>query len=354
MIDMCMSAVPNIKSGQIQTLTNRIIVEGTNFGLPTNPMAFWDEASTLKQDYPMSNTIPLVRWGEVHSMAFSNLTTVPNRSGKNDTVYYGKGGHSCLLQPKFKTGLIYDKLYISWWYRNNQDPSSEGDSNKFIRIWDEYSGYGTRISWTHMHLTCANGTYWNSWTKYGKINAWNHHEFYADLANDRVIATLNGKTMFNVTCSKDSAQAGRPIFVRLIGFDNGSDHYKNMTTALDSVFIGNSAKRLVLAHVPTFGQIELSEVVPIDEWNSNRIVARWIEGVLDWTKPIYAYVVDENGNFNSQGYLLSVVSENVISSNDNGGILRNCTNCESSGNNMQSFVCLRTFAILMIIIFIFQ
>ncbi|KAG2389155.1 hypothetical protein C9374_014555 [Naegleria lovaniensis] len=274
--------------------SNNLIIHGSGFG-SYSPMIFWDHPADQEHD---NNA--LSKWKEIKALSLtSNCTT---RSGNNNTIYYGKGFHSTLGIPQHPAGSVYDRLYVSWWYKPGQSPDSEGGSNKFIRVWDDFNGYGTRISWTHMHLTCENGTYWNAWTSKGLINEWNHHEFHVDLSQKKVLAYVNGKLHIKATCHKNEKQVGKPLYIQLIGFDHGDLAYKNMTTSLDDVYIGNSTRRVVISKSSTWNDIIWSETLPVVEWSDRKIVVKFIEGtfknpslLMDSTDKLYVYVVGENG-----------------------------------------------------------
>src|SRR5690606_17534078 len=102
-----------------------------------------------------------------------------------------------------QTRNLLRHIYVSWWYRPSVSPSSAGGSNKFIRIWDNGSGYGTRISWTQMHLTCEsdkNYVTWGGWT--GNVGEWNHHAIYVDLDTGNIKTWANGKLIHDAPCAK--------------------------------------------------------------------------------------------------------------------------------------------------------
>lgn len=326
-------ADPSITKASIATDT--IVIDGANFG-DNNPMVFWDDVSdqfkinnTSGQEVPITDQF---KWGQNASqfafpMSFFKPSTDstaslsaknPTKSQKNGPYYFGAGHSSYLGKPKLSDpNAVSKELYVSWWYRPSIDPRDQGGSNKFIRVWDNEDGKGTRISWTQMHLTCIdsgteNQVSWATWN--GDIGKWNHHEFYINLnpGKEKIVARVNGKVLHDITnCTKDTAlYKDAPLFVGLIGFDHGSGAYTTMETSIDDIYIGKLQARVVVSKSPTWSNASANEVLPIKSWTNNKIEA----GLISLTSNervshnTYVYVVDENGLVNANGIKLQCPS----------------------------------------------
>jgi hypothetical protein len=301
-------AIPAITSATLDQ--TGITIVGSGFGAD-NPMVFWDNndanfgiSSAIEGDVVPSGAGKL--WRENSSqwslpMQFKKTQTRNNR----DNIIYFNASHSGYLGKPLMKGPVYDTMYVSWWYKPGKSVSDEGGSNKFIRVWDDTDGYGTRISWTHMHLTCGSTTDWGSWG--GKAGEWNHHEFYVNLAENqkKVVSKVNGKVTHDTTCEKDPAQAGKPIYVQILGFDHGSDAYKTQTTSLDDIYIGNSQARALVSASSSWSSSIKTEVLPIKTWSNTKIETEAISGYLRLNNQVYIYVVDKDGNVNSKGFKVS-------------------------------------------------
>src|SRR3989338_4576388 len=86
LIGTCNSA-PNIQSGQVLSLQQKVVIEGSGFGKLFNPMLLWDQATDLQALYPNNTQIPLTKWREVEALEFSKNNLVPHRNSKIATVY---------------------------------------------------------------------------------------------------------------------------------------------------------------------------------------------------------------------------------------------------------------------------
>lgn len=300
-------AIPVITSATLDKAG--ITILGAGFGAE-NPMVFWDDNDTnFATSGGTEGAIVPSGQGKLWSGENGNLWHGPmmfqrtkTRANINNIVYFNADKSGYLSNPKI-TGTVYDTMYISWWYKPGKSVSDEGGSNKFIRIWDDANGAGTRISWTQMHFTCGTTTSWSTWN--GEINNWNHHEFYVNLADKKVVAKVNGKIAHDVSCEKDPAQASKPIYVQLLGFDHGSDAYKTQTTSLDDIYIGNTQARALVSDSPKWSNSIQTEVLPIKTWGADRIETHSINKYLRLNSQVYIYVVDKSGNVNSNGFKVS-------------------------------------------------
>lgn len=303
-------SAPAITSAKVEN--SQVIIEGRGFG-SSNPMIFWDDVSSSyaaqlaksgdavkvgTQDLWQVNTN---QWGAPFTYATDQKTRAI--SGSQSPVYFGKGHKNFLGNPHYiSKPKTANTLYVSWWYKPTQHPNAEGGSNKFIRIWDDGNGTGTRVSWTQMHITCNDDSVsWATWA--GKVNEWNHHEFYINMPEKKIVAKVNGMTHHNMTtCAKDPKFPEKPIYIELLGFDHGSTSYQSMTTAIDDIFIGDSQARVVFSDEHRWSDSNKTEVLPIVSWTDGKIVATEIDGVFPKEGRKYLYVLQSDGLVNAEGY----------------------------------------------------
>jgi hypothetical protein len=288
-----------------------VTINGNGFG-GVNPMVFWDDvdANFANSNVADGANAPVGAnqlWEEFpfgYPMKFVKAVT---RSGKSKYVYYNTGSSGALGTPK-TTGAISNILYVSWWYKPGISPAAFGASNKFIRVWDDSNGVGTRVSWTQMHSTCLNSTDpeildWGDWT--GIVNGWNHHEFFIDLNQQKIIAKVNGKTSHSMSCIKDANKANVPLHVQVLGFDNGDGTYGSQTTTLDDIYIGNSQARVVVSDSSVWGSDIKTEVLPIKTWTNTQVTAGVVDSSITINSQLYVYIIDDLGRANTNGVRLS-------------------------------------------------
>lgn len=283
----------------------QLVISGSNFA-NENPMIFWDDVSNAfhESGLTVGDEVKVGSgslwdantniWGEPF-----HYGNVNGRNNKDEVVYYGEGRKNYLGKPNVFRESSGSKLYVSWWYKPSMDPGAEGGSNKFIRIWDNESGEGTRISWTHMHLTCGESTEWGKWTNSGKVGQWNRNEIYVDLGKNLVETWVNGSKIHEMNdCQKLSNEN---LYIGMVGFDHGSNSYSDMTTRIDDVYVGKSSARIEISSSPTWSSGADREVLPVESWTDQKITAGLVNGKVQLSSNTYVYIFDEYGNYNDSG-----------------------------------------------------
>lgn len=196
-------------------------------------------------------------------------------------------------------------LYVSFWIRPDSNLEVSDHSSKFIRIWDDAGGSGTRISWTQMHLTAVNsrgydGTSWSGWS--GQAGQWNRLEMYVSSSSNVIKAWTNGKLIHNVTnFQKDSAYSNRGLNVARVGWDPGGNSPPKVNSNFGSIYIDTTQARVEVCNQASWSQCSKREVQPTTSWSSSSITFKLMPGQLDLSKPLYVYVVDGSGAVNSTG-----------------------------------------------------
>lgn len=324
------SAPISVRTTPATVLTARwiaggVVIEGRN-PWNENPMMFWDDVATAfaASGLPDGAEVPAGAdklYGAsstVVASRFKYQRTSETRSGEAGVVYAATGHKPVLSYPNYNgPARTFNKMYVSWWYKPSVSPGAEGASNKFIRLWDNGNGYGTRISWTQMHMTCAvpadykpEVSWGNWWDKGGVAGRWNRHEVEVDLSVPHVRTWVNGVAGHNHPCVKSADYANSPIRIGLIGFDHGgyadnTHGYDTMKTAMDDIYIANSPARVELSDSPTWSTASNREVLPVKSWAPNRIELGQVRGVLKGAAKLYVYVVAPDGSVNANGMALS-------------------------------------------------
>lgn len=298
-------AAPVINKAELDS--SGIVITGKGFGTE-NPMLFWDDVknSYRTQDASEGDEVrasSTSMWKEktnIWGKPFTFSESVKTKTGRKDVVYYGEGHKNFLGTPNHEAPKeLINEIFVSWWYMPGKSPSAEGGSNKFIRIWDDNNGRGTRVSWTQMHLTCDEVVTWGNWK--GNIGEWNHHMIYVNLKAESVQTWVNGIRIHDGKCEKHPDFPDKPLYVGLIGFDHGSEAYRTMTTSIDDIYIGKSLARVEISSSPKWSATMNKEVVPIASWSDTKIVTHLHDGKVRLSGDMYVYVVDKSGAVNSDG-----------------------------------------------------
>lgn len=302
------NATPVVNSAVLND--GKIVISGSSFG-DHNPMLFWDSAEiSFKQQKAKNEDVVLTSTKEIWrentnqwGLPFLFKESSDSRSGFEDIFYYGTGHKNFLGKPDHPVvESLNNSIYVSWWYKPGKSPSDEGGANKFIRIWDNINGVGTRISWSHNVLGCNEHSTWGNWT--GDIGQWNHHSIQVDLKKQFVRTWVNGVLIHDAKCIKHPDFKNTPLYVGLIGFDHGSSAYQKMTTAIDDIYIATSEARVEISNRGTWSAVMPKEVLPVSEWSNNRISVTPLRGVIKLSSDVFVYVVDSQGTVNKHGIKL--------------------------------------------------
>lgn len=206
-------------------------------------------------------------------------------------------------------------LYVSFWIRPDSNLETSDHSSKFMRVWDDAGGTGTRISWTQQQLTAVNsqgydGTSWSGWG--GQSGQWNRLELYVSTSGKVIKAWTNGKLLHNITnFQKDSSYSSRGLNVARVGWDPGGNTPPKVNSNFGDIYIDTTQARVEACNQPSWSQCSKREVQPASSWSGSSITFKLMPGQLDLSKPVYIYVVDSSGAVNSTGVALGAAGEIV-------------------------------------------
>lgn len=300
---VALAAAPTVSSVVLDQ--SGITILGKNFG-SENPMLFWDSADTSLANFRTTEgaQVPEQLWkqnGNIWGKPMIFTKKIDTRTPRGNFVYFGEGHKNFLGDPIHpKRDSLKNKIFVSWWYKPSKSPSSEGGANKFIRIWDDRNGKGTRISWTQNLLACGEGMQqWGGWN--GNVNQWNHHVIYVDLEEKKARTWINGKQLHEIDCIKHEDYPNVPLYVGLIGFDHGSAAYRTMETAIDDIYIGSSLARVEISDSAKWSPTMNNEILPISSWSNDKIVTKLRDGIVKLSGQSYIYVYNEQGVANANG-----------------------------------------------------
>lgn len=299
------NSAPQIDSAVLED--GYITITGKNFG-NGNPMLFWDNVlDSYNQDHLVSeNIVPTSethKWKNNTNSYGKPFRFAEKTDGKSrkPTVYYEATAKSTfLMEPNHpQPESLRNRMFISWWYKPSVDPSRDGGSNKFIRVWDNHNGYGTRISWTQMHMTCSDKVTWGTWR--GMVGEWNHHMMDIDLERKSTRAWLNGELLHEIACEKDKNYLNVPLHIRSIGFEHNWTLFQDMTTGIADIYIGSGPARVEISESPQWRSVMKKEILPIQRWEDGRITTMVHDGIVPIHTGTFLYVIDKNEKVNEQG-----------------------------------------------------
>tara|TARA_R100000322_G_scaffold162177_1_gene124651 strand:- start:431 stop:1393 length:963 start_codon:yes stop_codon:yes gene_type:complete len=306
------SAAPSIDAIEGSLLPGSSVkITGSGFSSELRKIDLKDESDsysllTLGKTLSVAGTDNL--WVTEGSPWAKPLLPVPvDDESRGGFVYQGQGkAYNQYIGPLKDADT--KTLYVSWLYKPSESPGHSQGSNKFIRVWDDHSGEGTRISWTGMHMIYSDVTgetrpTWGGWS--GKVGEWNRMEIWVDGVGGEIIASINGVAVHNVD-DFVKVPNGIGLNIKLLGFDPSvATPYANMITQIDDLYVSTTRARVLLSDEPAWADAKITgdTLIP-SSWTDSEVTLKLSTGERALIEKKYLYVVDKDGVANSEGYEL--------------------------------------------------
>ncbi len=300
----------------------QIDIVGNSFGIKNSPAPqLWDTVdnqNTYNGLADMDN-VPTTVYELTNNVFPTKYTTSRAQRGFRTAHYYTHGYKASVGWPKNGVGSM-DKLYFTFWIKTNMssfkvDGSPIG-TNKFVRIWDDKNGVGTRISFTEYVTTWpildegangGGGTF--CYPRPMQIGAWNRVEVSVDATNHSVKMYLNRILMSDGNNFIKYSGTSLPLIPGHIGFDNSGTSYvnppaldfENLDTDFGEIYVDNAFSRVEICNGNTLASSTHCEIQPVTTWSDNNISFSLNQGTFINGETAYLYVIDENGNQNANG-----------------------------------------------------
>lgn len=308
-------AAPSVNgiSGTVEHGQN-VTISGSGFGvkIPTAPL-LWDTIDNQPRYAGLvnGNVIPTgagYPWGENYDGQWGGSPMAYSTQMHRDphtASYYGDG--KSFLNNATAIENLSNTLYVSWYFRPDRRPWCNDImcSVKFLRSWDDPSGNGTRLSWSQTQMTAYpnSPTTWGNWT--GAINEWNRHEIWIDATNHIIRTQVNGILNHNVT-DFYKVDNSYTLGVSLLGLDpNQGDLVENINFWMADIYVDTTQARVEICDASTWSACTNREIQIPSAWTDNSIVITSNQGDFSTLLGKYLYVIDANGEVNTNGYLLS-------------------------------------------------
>lgn len=284
-----------------------IQVIGTGFSTPEFKAVVSDRADShgvINNGVLTPDLGPSTPWenNEYSKWATPLSVTVWNHNGAQEYVYTGKIRSSNMYLANFADKDSHS-LFVSWDYMPSENPNHSGGSNKFIRIWGDRSGEGTRISWTQMHMTYSGTTHpsWSAWG--GSPGEWNRMEIWVDGTKGRIIARVDGQIVHRIDDFQKQIES-TGLNIRLLGFDPSvGSPYMEMVTRIDNVYAATTQARVIISDKRSWAEARASGTLQLPiSWNNDEILFKLQIEKGDQSELSYLYVVNEFGEVNEEGF----------------------------------------------------
>ncbi|QCF26284.1 hypothetical protein [Hydrocarboniclastica marina] len=278
------------------------LIRGSKFSAADHEWIVKDSGAEiyLYENGEIGSVSPDKLWEKGGSPWAKPLERVQDEVGRQ-ADYQAKGkSFNSFLKPLDDKGST--QLFVSWQLKLSESPGHSKGSNKFIRVWDDTSGKGTRVSWTQMHLTYSGSKKpsWGGWP--GKKDEWNQMSLWVDGNKGAIQARVNDTLSHDI---HDFIKADTPegLNVALLGFDpNRSTPYKDMKVEIDELYVSSTPARVVISDESTWAQAQNRQSIQIPIlWRESGI--RFVYQPAEYLEDKrFLYVVNKHGEANRNGF----------------------------------------------------
>ena len=315
---LALYAAPSIQTALGNPIAGEtIVLEGRDFTtMESSTISFFDNIENQSEYSDLSDGAsalidsgPWQRKTSEWSSSLSITRSEVDRSEKVSAMYEGTG-RAYIGWPRALNDAENKRLYVSWWFKPFQDPNQFSGHNKFIRVWDSPDATQTRVAWNQRLLAgeSVTDTSWAPWN--GLIGEWNRLEYFVDGVNGEVKAWTNGQLIHYVKeFTKNDIQDG--LDIALLGFDpNYGEPYKSFRFLIDDIYLSTSPARVELSNSSVWTKQGMKrELQTVINWSNQEISFKYELGSLDQSKTIYAYVIDNQGLVNNNGFPIDACSK---------------------------------------------
>ena len=301
-----------------------ITISGSGFGSKAspNPVA-WDNlekgtVSTSPTIGSWSNTNELKINSTNNRNAFSKFNGLKNFVS-GDYGYFTGGAPSKTWYAQY-----WFKLGSNWSWGTTTDGKGHGNlaNVKFFRMWSPgstnenfviaYHGFAGSALYANENI--SDGVYfWSTFARDVTLNTWHLLEFeYQDsdvnAGNGVIRVWLDGSqklSLTNMITRKASSDYKRPFIVGFYDSWNDSSA-SNAEFYIDDIYIDNTWSRVVIGDKAIFSQCSRREIQIPTQWSSNSISINVNQGSFNSGDTVYLFVVDSNGNVNSEGTPINI------------------------------------------------
>lgn len=314
------AAAPTIGSVTAGSSSTEYVVSGTGFGTKSKPgPAVYDKVSNISA-YGSIVSGATVPTGSSYPWA-DNTFNWPD-SVKFSSKYPRYGGAPYHFRTSNYRGYLQwpnalggshgapasqRKIYVSFWFRPDASIDGTDHSSKFFRIWDEFNGNGTRVSWTQMHLSydgySPTLTNWGNWK--GGTSTWNRLELWIDADRTFVKTWTNGTLTHNVTdMVKSTAYTDLGLQVARVGWDAGGTNPPEVDSSFGEIYVDTTPARVEVCDKPTWSECTHKELQIAKSWSDTKVAFQLDRGSFPSSTRLYAFIVDGSGSASPTGVAL--------------------------------------------------
>ena len=316
--------------GEVLTIT------GSSFGSKSgaSPVA-WDDFEDGTAD-----TNPTVGvWERINGLGIHSATANQRHghSSFNGKYDFGRGtagfGGGLDQYGKWYAGYWF-KLASNWTWGKCCDQTSHLGNVKFFRVWHSGSGQDNWVTAFHTFgnsapyctdrsqpncsaiaevYPCASGDYyWNSFVTDITKGEWHHLQMEYEESSGVNVADGTARVWFDGELKGEWTNlvtrcniAATPKRMSLVGFYNSWGSTPRYSYWQDDSYIDNTWARVEIGDAPVYSDCSHRELQVPTAWSGNSISVTVNQGSFSDGETAYVFVVDGNGNVNTNGYPVS-------------------------------------------------
>ena len=316
-----------------------ITIGGINFGSKASPEPLiWDDFETGTSGGPIGGTTAHINnlpgspaWGgNGATFSATGLRSASTRAARSEFISsYGSG---------FKIPLSQQVVYFTYWYKINHLSAPSYTDNIKPFMWTgsrdgeapiAYLGYGEQgVDGSGRNAlqdieSLGNNTLWGS--NITQLQEWVRLEFYIAQSDPN---TFNGTYQFWLQRPGVSASlilngdGDRKTRATAIGYDelnimpyarlSGSQGAAQTESLTDDIYIDSTLARVELCDGSTWANKTFCEIQLPTTWSDTSITATVNPGAFTAAQTAYIYVVDANGDVNTNGYAVTIGSGDPV------------------------------------------
>ena len=311
---------------------NNIVISGSSFGTGST-IYKWDDFEG--DTHTVGNNVGVgpgsIAWNLTTAY---NPSTISNKVPRTNSTQHIIATFS--MATSYRGGIYMDydgaipsPVYISWWWRYDANGASFPANANWKPFWPVGLGGTPTRPRVSMHYTSefANGLFAISPETgssiqgyYGPVKQgdWVRWEFFGIESSGGVsdgtvvwegqLSDGSAWTTFrhyegNVK-TRDSLHWNRSLFCDFAGRESDT----NFDVFADDIYIANSRARVEIGDNSTWASSKHREIQVHTAWSNTSITVTVNQGLFSNCETLYLFVVDADGNVNTQGYPIRIVT----------------------------------------------
>lgn len=275
----------------------------TDFDIST----FTSNASASDGFYPQKGGAYWSNWSTNGLSIQNGGPSVSGKFIKRQLVSGESGGLSADMPDAADS---YSHMYVSAKFMMSA-PGGRQQSGKFLRIYGDagnvyFSSGGSDLALRGAGEFGCGSTAWGGSGSFG-LDKWSRVDVHVNTVTQEVSSWIDGKLQWtNKWWCKTGGFGGHTVDIPNMLDDSSRGYGQDGSYNFTDIFLNFTPARVELTNASTYSASTQKEVqIPV-AWGANSITVALNRGGFAQGAKVYLYVIDENGNPNSQGFPVTI------------------------------------------------